>query len=88
LIPICRNGLSGRVLYHREFADPGTYRQLKDLLLKVDKDHATTGIISTISPPRLISSAPSCSNYPPRASAKEENHQWRRVIVENHLAAT
>jgi glucose-6-phosphate 1-dehydrogenase len=41
LIPICRNGLSGTCSI--SLADPGTYQQLKDLLLKVDKDHATHG---------------------------------------------
>ncbi len=65
-----------------EFADPATYEQLKDLLQRVDKDYSTHGNYFY-----YLATAPDFFGLIVQQLAatglmKEENHQWRRVIVE------
>jgi glucose-6-phosphate 1-dehydrogenase len=65
-----------------EFAAPSTYDQLKDTLRKVDTDYSTHGDYFY-----YLATAPDFFGLIVQKLAaagliKEENHQWRRVIVE------
>jgi glucose-6-phosphate 1-dehydrogenase len=65
-----------------EFNDPNTYQQLKELLLKVDKDHATHGnyFYYLATAPDFFGSI--VEQLAATGLMTEDNHQWRRVIVE------
>src|SRR6202163_2160920 len=65
-----------------EFGDPSTYQQLKDLLQKVDKDHATHGnyFYYLATAPDFF--GPIVEHLSAVGLMTEENHQWRRVIIE------
>ena len=65
-----------------EFGDAGTYQQLKELLQKVDKDHATHGnyFYYLATAPDFF--GPIVQQLAAIGLMKEENHQWRRVIIE------
>jgi glucose-6-phosphate 1-dehydrogenase len=65
-----------------EFTDPTTYQQLKDLLQKLDKDHATHGNYFY-----YLATAPDffgtiVEQLAATGLMREQNRQWRRVIVE------
>jgi glucose-6-phosphate 1-dehydrogenase len=65
-----------------EFTDPSTYQQLKEMLQKLDKDHATHGNYFY-----YLATAPDFFGMIVEKLAAiglmtEENHQWRRVIIE------
>ena len=65
-----------------EFADDTTYQQLKDLLQSVDKNHNTHGNVFY-----YLATAPEFFGLIAERLAglglmAQENHQWRRVIVE------
>src|SRR5579862_7454219 len=65
-----------------EFGDDSTYQQLKDLLQKVDKDHATHGnyFYYLATAPDFFGSI--VEHLAAIGLMTEENHQWRRVIIE------
>ncbi len=65
-----------------EFSDQNTYQQLKDLLQKVDKDHATHGnyFYYLATAPDFFGSI--VEQLAATGLMTEANHQWRRVIVE------
>src|ERR1700730_244003 len=65
-----------------EFRDPSTYQQLKDLLQKVDKDHASHGnyFYYLATAPDFF--GPIVEHLSAVGLMTEENHQWRRVIIE------
>src|SRR5579862_3025288 len=65
-----------------EFGDDSTYQQLKDLLAKVDKDHGSHGnyFYYLATAPDFF--GPIVEHLAGVGLMTEENHQWRRVIVE------
>ena len=65
-----------------EFGDDSTYQQLKDLLQQVDKDHATHGnyFYYLATAPDFF--GPIVEHLSAVGLMTEENHQWRRVIIE------
>ena len=65
-----------------EFGDDSTYQQLKDLLQKVDKDNATHGnyFCYLATAPEFF--GPIVQHLAAIGLMTEENHQWRRVIIE------
>src|SRR5690242_19107003 len=65
-----------------EFADLGTYQQLKDLLQKVDKDHATHGnyFYYLATAPDFF--GPIVQHLAAIGLMTEDNHRWRRVVIE------
>ena len=64
------------------FDDPNVYGRLKDTLLKVDKDHSTHGnyFFYLATSPNYFASI--VENLGKNGLVSEENHQWRRVIIE------
>ncbi len=65
-----------------EFGDDSTYQQLKELLQKVDKDHASHGnyFYYLATAPDFFGSI--VEHLAAVGLMTEENHQWRRVIIE------
>ncbi|HEX3352113.1 MAG TPA: glucose-6-phosphate dehydrogenase [Terriglobales bacterium] len=65
-----------------EFADQTTYQQLSDLLQKVNQDYSTHGnyFFYLATAPDFF--GPIVERLAAAGLMKEENHQWRRVIVE------
>jgi len=65
-----------------EFCDANTYQQLNELLQKVDKDHATHGnyFYYLATAPDFFGSI--VEQLASVSLMAEENHHWRRVIVE------
>ena len=65
-----------------EFGDESTYQQLKELLQKVDKDHASHGnyFYYLATAPDFFGSI--VEHLAAVGLMTEENHQWRRVIIE------
>src|SRR6202158_3163998 len=64
------------------FGDDSTYQQLKELLQKVDKDHASHGnyFYYLATAPDFF--GPIVEHLAAVGLMTEENHQWRRVIIE------
>jgi glucose-6-phosphate 1-dehydrogenase len=65
-----------------EFADASTYQGLKDLLLKVDKDHSTHGNFFYYLATAPDFFGPIVEQLAATGLMSEEDHQWRRVIIE------
>ena len=65
-----------------EFGDGGTYQQLKETLQKVDKEFSTHGnyFFYLATAPDFF--GPIVDQLASIGLLSEENHQWRRVIVE------
>jgi glucose-6-phosphate 1-dehydrogenase len=65
-----------------EFADQNTYQQLKEMLQKVDKDFSTHGNYFFYLATAADFFGPIVEKLAANGLMTEENHQWRRVIVE------
>ncbi len=81
--PALQDWLEKRAYYVTgEFADATTYQQLKELLLTVDKEHGTHGnyFYYLATAPDFF--GPIVEQLSSIGLMTEENHQWRRVIVE------
>src|SRR5258708_19681885 len=65
-----------------EFGGDRTYQQLKDLLQKVDKDHATHGNYFCYLATAPDFFGPIVQHLAAIGLMTEENQQWRRVIIE------
>ncbi len=65
-----------------EFGDQNTYRQLKEMLQKVDQDHATHGNYFYYLATAPDYFGPIVQQLAASGLMREENHQWRRVIIE------
>jgi glucose-6-phosphate 1-dehydrogenase len=81
--PALQDWLEKRAYYLTgEFADATTYQQLKEVLQTVDKEHGTHGnyFYYLATAPDFF--GPIVEQLSSIGLMTEENHQWRRVIVE------
>jgi glucose-6-phosphate 1-dehydrogenase len=78
-----REWLQRRMYYLAgEFGDAKVFQQLKDLLQKLDKDHSTHGnyFYYLATAPNFF--GPVVEQLAAMGLVKEENHEWRRVVIE------
>jgi glucose-6-phosphate 1-dehydrogenase len=81
--PDLREWLERRMYYLTgEFGDPKLFQQLKDLLQKLDQEHTTHGnyFYYLAVAPNFF--GPVVEQLAAAGLVTEENHQWRRVVVE------
>jgi glucose-6-phosphate 1-dehydrogenase len=75
--------LRQRLLYERgDFGDPNTFAKLRDRLAGVDRDHGTQGnyLFYLATAPKFFASI--VRQLGASGLAKQENGQWRRVVIE------